>query len=241
MRHPQSPGEGDDPATELLASADQEYFRAVEELFVSLRGAPMLLSPVDWQIARSWRRRGIPLAVLREALEGVFTRRRERGTTSRVNSLRYCAAAVEKAWRAQLELGRAAGPEQGASPALASPLAVGELLERLARDLPDSLPEVERWRARLRSLEGDADRVEQALAGLDAELLGELERALPGEERTQLRGAARSAAAKLAQRLASRDIDPVVDRLVAARLREKWGIQVLSLFAPAIDETENRP
>jgi hypothetical protein len=240
MSHSRSPGEGDDPGSELMASADQEYFRAVEELFVSLRGAPMLLSPVDWQIARSWRLQGIPLAVLREALEGIFTRRRERGTTSRVNSLRYCAAAVEKSWRAQLELGRAAGPAPGGAAAVANPLAVGELLERLARQLPESLPGVERWRARLRSLEGDADRVEQALAGLDAELLDELETGLPSEERTELRGAARSAAAQLGQRRASGDIDRVVDRLVAARLRERWGIQVLSLSAPAMDQTENR-
>ncbi|HTQ81557.1 MAG TPA: hypothetical protein VMM92_16285, partial [Thermoanaerobaculia bacterium] len=56
---------------------EHAYFEAVEEIFVGLRGAPLLLSPADWQVARRWQREGVPLSLVRGALEEVFAKRRE--------------------------------------------------------------------------------------------------------------------------------------------------------------------
>ncbi|HXO27368.1 MAG TPA: hypothetical protein VOA80_08500, partial [Thermoanaerobaculia bacterium] len=83
---------------------DHAYFLAIEDHFVRLRGAPLLLSPADWQVARRWHRQGIPLELVRRALEEVFARRRERGAKGRISSLRYCAPAVEAAWTDHSEL-----------------------------------------------------------------------------------------------------------------------------------------
>lgn len=83
---------------------DHAYFQAVEEIFVRLRGAPLLLSPADWQVARRWHRQGIPLDLVRRALEEVFARRRERGLQGRISSLRYCAHAIEAAWSSWSEM-----------------------------------------------------------------------------------------------------------------------------------------
>jgi hypothetical protein len=225
---------GDDGSPVLVSSADQLYFRAVEELFVGLRGAPMLLSPADWRVASSWRRRGIPLTIVREALEGVFEKRRERGASRRVNSLRYCAGAVEKAWREVSELGQLAASAEGASGVTAT-TPVPTLLERLAASLPATLPAVEAWRARVLALVGDAETVEGQLAALDTELLRSLEAELPAAERTVLQEAARAAAARLADRLGSAEVERAARRLGDLRLRQHWGAPVLSLFAPARD------
>src|SRR3954453_9095106 len=73
------------------------YFQAIEEIFVELRGAPLLLSPADWQVARRWQREGIPLDLVRSTLEEVFAKRKERGAKGRISSLRYCAPAPEPA------------------------------------------------------------------------------------------------------------------------------------------------
>ena len=54
-----------------------EYFRAIETAFIGLRGAPLLLSPTDWQTAREWYRQGIPLEVVCDVLESVFAGVRE--------------------------------------------------------------------------------------------------------------------------------------------------------------------
>jgi hypothetical protein len=213
-------------------SEDQAYFRAVEEQFVALRGAPMLLTPADWQVARSWRRRGIPLGLVREALETVFEKRRERGAASRVNSLRYCASAVEKAWRAQVELGlpAASGGAAGGGTAAAVP----ELLALLAAGLPEGLPGVEGWRMRIRAVQGDIDEVERQLVTLEAELLLALEEALPEGERAAHRRATREAVARLSQRVGGREVEQAAERLAALRLRERWGVTALSLFAAGV-------
>jgi hypothetical protein len=226
---PPDEGPEDDAVASFVASADQVYFRAVEELFVRLRGAPMLLSPADWQIASNWRRRGIPLAVVREALESVFAKRRERGATSRVNSLRYCSQAVEKAWLAVTELGRLAEAEVPASAAAKPP--VGLLLERLAASLPAELPRVGDWRARVLAAGREAEEVERQLAAIDADLLRALEASLPPADRDALHRAAIAAAKRLQRRLGASELARAERRLAEVRLREHWKVPVLSLFA----------
>src|SRR3954462_8488132 len=74
------------------------YFQAIEEIFVELRGAPLLLSPADWQGARRWHGEGVPFELVRSTLEEVFARRKERGARGKISSLGYCAPAVEGAW-----------------------------------------------------------------------------------------------------------------------------------------------
>ncbi len=83
---------------------DHAYFQAIESSFIRWRGAPLLLSPSDWQLARQWHRQGIPLELVLETLEQVFVTRQARGAKGRVQGLRYCAPAVEKAWSARQEL-----------------------------------------------------------------------------------------------------------------------------------------
>src|SRR3954462_964977 len=91
------------------------YFQAIEEIFVRLRGTPLLLSPADWHVARRWHREGVPLDLVRDALEQAFARRRERGLKGRISSLRYCAPGAEPAWAPLREL---PGPaEREAAPA----------------------------------------------------------------------------------------------------------------------------
>src|SRR5215831_11398264 len=125
---------------------DHAYFQAVEEIFVGLRGTPFLLAPADWLVARRWHREGIPLAVVRESLQEVFARRRERRAKGRISSLRYCAAAVERAWAERRELTapgeRAPAPRLEAAPRLAA----------LAAALPAALPLRARFAARIAEL-----------------------------------------------------------------------------------------
>ncbi len=85
-------------------AADHAYFQAIEELLVRLRGAPLLLAPADWQVASRWHRRGVPLDLVARTMEELFAKRRERGAQGRINSLRYCAPAVEAAWEELREL-----------------------------------------------------------------------------------------------------------------------------------------
>src|SRR5215217_7943611 len=115
--------------------SDQAYFQAVEKIFVELRGAPLLVSPADWHVASRWHQEGVPLALVKRALEEVFAKRKERGTKGRISSLRYCAPAVEAAWADLREL---TAPGERAE---AAPLDIAARLRNLAAAVPDAFKE----------------------------------------------------------------------------------------------------
>jgi len=80
----------------MVADDDREfaYYRAVEDLFSTLRGVPHILSPKDFQLLREWWRDDVPLFAVRAGITEVFARRRERGEAAPIVSLGYCRHAV---------------------------------------------------------------------------------------------------------------------------------------------------
>lgn len=213
-------------ATDLESSDAHAYFRAIEETFVRLRGAPLLLSPADWRVAEGWHREGIPLELVRCVLEEVFARRRERGARGRIQSLRYCVGAVERAWEEVREL---SGPGRKAA---AVPLAVEPRLEALAAALPADLPERSLWAGRITGLGGDSAGVEEALAALDGELLGRLEASLEESRRREVDARVEASLGALASRLTREEVNLAKERLRRQVLRQRLGLPVLSLFSP---------
>ncbi len=216
--------DGEGAGAENGASADAAYFRAIEDAFVRLRGAPLLLAPVDFQVASGWRRAGVPLALVVATLEEVFAKRRERGTKGRINSLRYCAPAVEAAWAEVREL---QGPARRA-PAEEPP--VQERLAALAAALPKELAEREAWGRQLLELSGTAEEVETALRGLDDELLVQADAALEPAARERLDAEVEAILEGLRDRFRDTDLEALRGQLRRQRLRRLVGLPVLTLF-----------
>ena len=218
---------------------DHAYFLAIEDHFVRLRGAPLLLSPADWQVAQRWHRQGIPLELVRRALEEVFARRRERGAKGRISSLRYCAPAVEAAWTEHSELAAPGGRVEAEAFDTASRLAA------LAAALPaggggqDGAPPG--LRAELAALGNaglDPQAIEERLAELDRRTLDGALAALGAEERAALDATLDRAIGAVAGRLAAAEIEGARGRLARQVLRERLGLPVLSLFAPEAQPPE---
>lgn len=221
-----------EPSPEPDGRSDQEYFQAVEAVFLRLRGSPLLLSPKDWRTAQAWHRQGIPLDVVERALEEVFERRRERGDDRKVSSLRYCAPAVEAWWKRLRELtapGDRTAVERG-EPALE----LAPRLEALASALPEELSRRNEVAERIRALaeEDDPRRVEEALGALEADLLDALLADLPEDDRAALEGEAEASLASLADRMTREDARRTRDRLMRQKARRRAGLPTLSLFAP---------
>jgi hypothetical protein len=205
---------------------DHAYFEAVEEIFVRLRGAPLLLSPADWQVARRWHRDGVPLDLVRRTLEQVFEKRKERGSKGKISSLRYCAPAVDAAWSELREM--TAPGERSEAPALD----LVARLENLAAALPDTLADREAFRGRLRTLGGDPQTIEERLSRLDREMLDSALRSLDGDGRTEVDAAVEKTLGALAGRLPADEIERSRERLLTQVLRRRLGLPVLSLFSP---------
>jgi hypothetical protein len=109
---------------------EQEYYRAVEDLFAALRGVPHIISPKDFQLLREWWRDEIPLSAVRAGITEVFARHRERGETDPVVSLSYCRHAVRKHARRAAEM--QVGASDDAAPISPDPRAA---IESLAKGL----------------------------------------------------------------------------------------------------------
>ncbi len=212
--------------SETAEDSDHAYFQAVEESFVELRGAPLLLSPADWQVASRWHREGIPLELVRRTLAEVFARRKERGAKGRISSLRYCAPAVEVAWSEVREL--TAPGRRAEAPALEAP----PRLAALAASLPADLPDREALAGRIAALDGDPQEVEERLSALDREMLEAAAAGLDAGIRAEIDSAVERTLSALAGRLPAEELESSRARLARQVLRRRLGLPVLSLFSP---------
>jgi len=212
------------------SAVDHAYFQAIEKAFIRLRGAPLLLSPADWQQARQWRREGIPLELVLQTLEQVFAQRTARGAKGRVQGLRYCAAALAAAWQEQGEL-QSTGKRESA-PAMD----VRERLEALAQAVSSVETAPAGTADRIRDLVGSPEEVETALIDLDRELVDLALTHLDGASREDLQRSIRESLDKLRSRLGGEEVTRVRERLFRESVRRHAGLPVLSLFAVDVGE-----
>lgn len=231
------------PAREDSAS-DHAYFLALEEAFIRLRGAPLLLSPADWQVAKRWRGKGIPLEMAIRVMERIFERQRESGASSGIRSLRYFQTAVLRSWQRVLELGGGDRDdlevEEMDLAARLGRLAAAlpsETVERQEPSAGDTSPE----RILAIALEGIAEAitgssgpvrdVESKLQRLDRSMLDRVREQLDPETLADLEGAAAASLAEVSERLAPEERERTLRLLVRRRLRQQFGLPVLSLFS----------
>lgn len=206
------------------ASSADEYFHSIEEIFIRLRGAPLLLSPADWQTVRAWHEENIPLDLVGRVLEEVFTRLRERDPERKIHSLRYCAPAVEAAWREVCDLGATAGrlePE---------PIDVGARLEALLAALPDDLDRRVELERQLAELEGDAEAVEERLQEIEERFLNAAVEGLEPAVQLRLQRRVDRALARARSRVAADELADLERRLLREFVRQEFRLPPLSLF-----------
>lgn len=94
------------------------YFTEIEEEFVKRRGSHMLVSPLDWMLIDTWKRRGIPLHIVLRGIHSSFDGYDQRLNRGRkVNSLFFCQQEVEALFQEYTEshVGAAHNAGNGAS------------------------------------------------------------------------------------------------------------------------------
>lgn len=79
----------------------QNYFTRIESLFAALRGRAILLSPNDYQLAKSWYEKGIPLACVLRGIREAFYKKLadEEYEEDAILSLSWCRWAVMAEWK----------------------------------------------------------------------------------------------------------------------------------------------
>jgi hypothetical protein len=175
-----------------LPLAALDYETVVAEYFLSLRGAGLMISPLDQEVVAGWERRGIPVAVvcrgLRRGIDDLAARR-----PGAPRSIRALRLAVDDEWRAYQagRVGDSPAPPYEADAAKARLAAARKLLEVAARAAHG--PIVDAYRDAWRTLAGTAEhpgtpleRFDAALASADAGILAAWLGALAAQERRAL-------------------------------------------------------
>lgn len=219
-----------------------DYFQRLESHFLLLRGAPLLLSPSDYRVAKRWHADGVPLDLVLRTMDELFERRAERAhggqgsenEPAKVWGLRQVRPAVDAAWKRLRELtapGDRDEPGEGAT--LDVPARLTALREALEGALPPELPEREAVLARLGALSQETDprRVEEGLGGVEAAALDALLAQVPDGERRELAAKVERALAPLADRMTREEVEATRERLLRQKVRQKVGLPTLSLFA----------
>jgi hypothetical protein len=178
-----------------LPTGALSYQAVVAEYFLGLRGAGLMISPLDQELVAEWERRGLPVAVvcrgLRRGLEALADRNPPGASLPR--SIRALRFAVEDEWRAYHHdrVGESPPPPAAEAAATARLDAARALLEEAGRTAPEPHREGyrEAWRALAHGGDGHADplaRVDAAVAAADARILASWLRNLPPAERGAL-------------------------------------------------------
>ena len=147
--------------TEAAVAAD--YFLEIESHFAMRRGTPFILSAKDWALMKKWFEDGVPLAIVIEAIDSVFTRNETSGRRKVISSLSYCRHAVKEMWQDRKDLYAGSGdvaPEEN----------VAELIEALASDVEQSdAPHALHAAAEIRALvrEKSVPRIEERLIEIE--------------------------------------------------------------------------
>lgn len=167
------------------------YLAVVSEFFLHLRGAGLLLSPLDQELVSEWERRGLPAAVvcrgLRAGWEALAAQRGPGAAPPR--SLRAMRGFVEEEWRAYRHgmVGDAPAPGGEVEAAALRLDAARSRLEEAAAASTGGRQEAYREAARrMPSAAASLHDVEGAIRAADDLLLHAWVRSLPRPERASL-------------------------------------------------------
>lgn len=184
----------------------RRYLRAVESAWAKLTGRPVVVSPREFETIDGWRRRGIPLAIVLEALKAAGSRRSGRPPRS-LNALTHTvedAFAVVAAGRIQTTVGAPV-------PARADiRLAWESALSRCAADF--------RLRALLSKLLAEEAEGKDS-AALDASLDASLPGAVTEAQLAQASEETRNRLAEFRARMSDEEFRATFDRARIERLR----------------------
>jgi hypothetical protein len=232
------------------------YFTEIEEEFVKRRGSHMLVSPLDWTLIETWKRRGIPLHIVLRGINSSFDGYDQRFNRGRkVNSLFFCQQEVEALFQEYVESRVGApqngagngAPQNGAGASQFAPSAVVEFLKeqygalwRLeAKHLDPAIRETfARASERLSQIIEDLETsgvVSPELLEMDLMMIEEVVldglKELAGEEKLgRLRNEADGKLRRYKQSMEREVYEQTVGNFVAQRLREIHEVPRLSLF-----------
>ena len=204
------------------AIADENYYQTIETHFIDLRGSPLFMTPAEWFLVSQWEAEGIPLDVVKGAIDRVFERPTKSG---RPRKLGFCRQAVRAAFRdfREIQLGtnrQASETEPDSS----------SHLRALSEALVDAYPDIARRLDELRASPQSPTALEETLEALDLEMIQAAEDGLDPHARAALENEASRSLESYRERMPEEVYRSAVTSAYRKRLRRSLELPLLSLW-----------
>jgi hypothetical protein len=212
------------------------YFTEIEEHFQRARGSGLfLLSPLDWAFIDALKNGGIPLEAVLRGIDAAFEKWRKRPAQARihmVNSLAYCAQAINAEAQAMLNAGAAPAQKKEAAAPFPSD-DVRAFLKRNAETLRKAGHE--ETAASLDALDVDAlyqdlEQMEQRLTAIEEKLVAKLRASASEEALFEARRALDRELKPYRSKMTADQLGMLEKKFLERRLLESAGVPRLSLF-----------
>jgi hypothetical protein len=228
-----------------MSEALLDYFERIEASFCGQRGAPLLLSPLDFEKAVEWHGAGIPPEVVEEGIARYFEKLALRKTPlRRAVCLFFSEEMILKVReeRRAASVGRAAGIDCGGATKLAVEGFLASRLAALRKFLASGEEETYPVLRRAledasRSIEGLCGRGSDSLASLEA-VLGPMDREMgnlallesPPERVETWKREAERRLQRVGARIDGEALRTLVDRMIRQEAMKSLGLPRLSLL-----------
>jgi len=210
------------------------YFTEIEEHFQRARGTGLfLLSPLDWAFIDALKNGGIPLEAVLRGIDAAFEKWRKRPAQARihmVNSLTYCAQAINAEAQAMVNSAPAAKKEASA------PFPLEDVRAFLAKNA-DALRKAgqEETAASLEALDLDAlysdlEQLEQRLTAIEEKLIARLRASATEDQLFESRRALDRELKPYRSKMTADQLAMLEKKFLERQLLESAGLPRLSLF-----------
>ncbi len=227
------------------------YFTEIEEFYQRSRGAPMLLSTLDWALIEAWKEAGIPLEAVCAGIQRTFEKHARRPRRlQKINHLAYCTQEVMVAAAAAKEAGVQDGngrAHENSAPfppddlarfldSCANSLQAAAARERpasavLAEDLAEAAAAIRQFFAGGAGHLLDAlENLEQSLTGVEDKVTAALTRGSPVDLLARIHQEVDGSIAPYRRTMNAGQIEMLHRQFLKKRLFEHYQIPRLSLF-----------
>lgn len=228
------------------------YFTEIEECFRRAKGAPVLLSTLDWALIESWKDAGVPIEAVLTGIERAFEKFHKRPNRfCKVNSLAYCTQEVMRA--AHEAKGLEAGRPRRTKGGVDSPFSTEEIVSYLRGNAEALVHASESYAAKGQAVlaqdfkeaaselgkiaegatvefEVHLEDLERKLTALEEKLTASLTHASSAELLAQFKGEIECSLAPYRRNLGMADIDLLERQFVKKRLFQHYQSPRFSLF-----------
>jgi hypothetical protein len=216
-----------------VAEHSFNYFTEIENHFVSARGSPLTVSPLDWAVMEAWKNSAIPLEAVLRGIDAAFEKWRSRPARARiqkVNSVAYCTQAIMVEAQAMIETAPVA--RKSAKP----PFEIADVRAFIARnaaaldkaghsDISGSLESLN-----IDALYSDLEQLEQRLTAIEEKMIAKLRASASEETLFEARRALDLDLKPYRGKMTADQIAMLEKQFLERRLLESAGVPRLSLF-----------